>query len=313
MNISEMAWGVTLWFDLWAVGIASSAFIAAFIINKMSGGRRENLFKLAVYTGIVFAMTGVILLLSHLGHIEWFWHMFVTVRPSSVLNMGGWILSGWLTVASVMAVLWIAGGIFKGLASFARSVNGFLSWIGFALSFLLVTYGGVLIATTSQPLWASTLMVPALFVGSAVASGLAWLILASLIANWATGTSALRGLMKGLFGSADWEIERAVTIGLARALYITLILEFIILVGFAIWLAAAAPTAFSETISGGLVYFWIGLIILGIALPFFLLLYYCSGRCVTNTRAAAIASIAAFLPLVSSLVVRAVILISGQM
>ena len=38
MNLSEMAWGINLWFDLWSVGIASASFIAAFVINKASGG-----------------------------------------------------------------------------------------------------------------------------------------------------------------------------------------------------------------------------------------------------------------------------------
>ena len=313
MNISEMTWGVTLWFDLWAVGIASSSFIAAFIINKMSGGRQENLFRLAVYTGVVFALIGVSLLLSHLGNILWFWHMFVTVRPESVLSLGGWILSGWLTAAGIMAVLWILGNLAKGLKPFAEKVTGILAWVGFALSFLLVTYGGVLIATTSEPVWASTLMVPALFVGSAVASGLAWLMLVSLIANWANGVRGLHGLLKALFDAAGWRIDRDVIMRLARALFITLILEIVILAAYFVWLAAVAPEAFSTATSGSLIYFWIGLVVLGILLPFFMLVYYCSGRCVNETRATLIASVAAFLPFVSSLIMRAIILTGGQM
>ncbi len=103
-----MAWGVTLWLDLWCVGIASCSFLAAFFLNKFGGNKQPNLFRLAVFTGIVFALTGVALLLSHLGHLWWFWHMFIIVRPESVLSLGGWILSLWLMVACIMAILWVA-------------------------------------------------------------------------------------------------------------------------------------------------------------------------------------------------------------
>ena len=311
MNISEMAWGLTLWIDLWAVGIASSSFIAAFIINKMSGGRQEKLFRLSVFSGMVFGITSVILLLSHLGHVEWFWHMFINIRPSSVLSLGGWILTGWLTVAGIMSVLWIAANLFKGLKSFSLKVNGFISWVGLILSFLLITYGGVLIATSNQPLWASTLMLPPLFIASAVATGLAWLVLASFIANWAN--RAIPGLMKVLFDSSDWQIDSTMTHGLVRALVVALIIETAVLAGFMAWLGAAAPEAFSLLVSGDLaVYFWAGLVGIGIVLPFFLLLYNWS-RGVGRTGAVAVAATSSFLTVAGGLILRAVILIGGQL
>jgi len=310
MHISEMTWGVTLWFDLWAVGIASSSFIAAFIINKMSGGRRQNLFKLAVYTGIIFAMTGVALLLSHLGHIEWFWHMFVIIRPVSVLSLGGWILSGWLTVAGIMAVLWILGSMAKGLKPFTNKATGLLSWAGFILSFLLVTYGGVLVATTNQSLWASTLMLPPLFIGSAVASGLGWLILASLIFNWAA--KAIPGVIRFLFAEDSQNIDEPAMSTLARGLIVALVLELVILAGFMAWLAAASPDNFSLLVSGELaIYFWAGLVGAGIVLPFLLLLLN-RGRAMTG-RAVAVAATSSFLSIAGALILRAVILIGGQL
>jgi formate-dependent nitrite reductase membrane component NrfD len=156
-------------------------------------------------------------------------------------------------------------------------------------------------------------MVPALFVGSAVASGLGWLMLVSLIANWANRVSGFSGILRVLFGSTGWNIDNEVLYRLARALFITLVLEVIILAVFFVWLAMVAPESFSAAVSGTLIYFWIGLVVLGIFLPFFLLLYYCSGRCVSRTRAVTVASIAAFLPFLSSLVMRAAILIGGQL
>jgi formate-dependent nitrite reductase membrane component NrfD len=313
MNLSEMAWGVTLWFDLWAVGIASASFMAAFLINKFGGNKQPNLFRLAVYTGIVFALIGVTLLLSHLGHLWWFWHMFVIVRPESVLSLGGWILSGWLTVAGIIAVLWIAKYFIKGLSGLADKATPVLSWVGFFLSILLITYGGVLIATTSQPLWASTLLLPSLFIGSAMCTGLAWLILASYVANWATGMRWLGGILKILFGSADWKIDGETINKLARTLVITLAVTLVILVAFVIWLYGAAPDAASVMVSGEMAaYFWAGLVAFGLVLPFVMLLLVWR-RGVNNFSAKALVTASSFMAFAGGLILRAVILISGQL
>lgn len=312
MNISEMAWGITLWFDLWAVGIASSSFMAAFLINKLSGGKQGHLFRLAVYTGVVFALIGVTLLLSHLGHLWWFWHMFVGVRPESVLSLGGWILSGWLTVAGIMAVLWIAKSFLKGLAGLAEKLTPILSWIGFGLSILLVSYGGVLVATSSQPLWANTLLLPSLFIGSAMCTGLAWLILVAFIANWANGVRAFGGLLKVLFGEAGWRIDGAIVAKMARALVVTLALTLVILAAFLLWLNAAAPEAFTLLVSGEMaLYFWVGLVGFGLVLPFLMLLAAWKGT--ESAGAKALVATSSFMAVAGGLILRAIILISGQL
>jgi formate-dependent nitrite reductase membrane component NrfD len=129
--------------------------------------------------------------------------MFIIVRPESVLSLGGWILSLWLMVACIMAILWVAKffivkmkneGNKDVLIERVDKLTGLLAWVGMVFSILLVTYGGVLIATTSQDLWANTLLLPSLFIGSAMCTGLGWLIMISYVANWATGVRALEGL-----------------------------------------------------------------------------------------------------------------------
>jgi formate-dependent nitrite reductase membrane component NrfD len=279
MNLSEMAWGVTLWFDLWAVGIASASFMAAFLINKLSGGAQRNLFRLAVYSGIVFALIGVTLLLSHLGHILWFWHMFVIVRPESVLSLGGWILSGWLTVAGVTAVLWVAKYFFNNLKDEGNK--------------------SVLLAS--------------LFIGSAMCTGLAWLILASYIANWVTGMRWLGGILKILFGSSDWKINSETINKLARTLVITLAVTLVILVVFVLWLSMAAPDAAAVLLNGEMAgFFWGGLVAFGLVLPFVMLLLTWK-RGVNNFSDKALVTASAFMAFAGGLVLRAVILIGGQL
>lgn len=323
MSISEMPWGITLWFDLWCVGIASSSFLAAFIINKMSGGQQRNLFRLAVVTGTVFAMIGVILLLSHLGHLLWFWHMFVVVLPQSVLSLGGWILALWLTIAGIMTVLWIARYFFAGmkdqgngsvLMELVDKITGALAWAGLVFSILLITYGGVLIATSSRPIWADTMLLPSLFVGSAMCNGIGWLILASMAANWATGSNVgfLKWIIKVVFGSSDWKISKAVIATMARALMVFLIIELVLLAAFMVWLGMAAPDAFNQLISGQMaVFFWVGLVGIGLVVPLVILLANGS-RGVASRSAVALVASSAGMAFIGGLILRAVLLVSGQ-
>lgn len=322
MSISEMAWGVKLWFDLWFVGIASGAFLSAFLIDKFSGGKERNLFRLAVCTGFVFALIGVILLLSHLGHILWFWHMFVTFRPLSVLSMGGWILTGWLTVTGIMVVLWIARYFFQYMKDTDNSsvlielvdkITSFLSWAGFILSILLVTYGGVLVATTNRSLWASTLLLPSFFIGSALCTAVAWLILASLLANWATGTRWLKGFIKLFFGSADWKIDGQLMARMGRVLAVLLVAELVILAGFALWLWAVARTAFTQLVTGEMaLYFWVGLVLIGLVAPLALLLAN-GQKGLASRMATSVVATSATLAVAGGLILRAVLLVSGQL
>ena len=261
MNIGDMSWGVTLWVDLWAMGIAGGSFMTAFLADRLSGGKLTNLFRLAVCTGIIFAIIGVTLLLSHLGNIWWFWHMFVGIEIESPLSLGGWILTGWMTVAGIMIVLWIISHYARGLQAFAGKVTNVLSWAGFVLSILLMTYAGVLIAATTQPFWFVTPLLPAVFVVSAVASGIAWLIVASLLVNWLnrTGIGAWDWLMEQFFDASGWQIESAKIVKLAKSLVIVILLELVILGGFILWTSASGVSGAVDALgllTGGALSLW---------------------------------------------------------
>jgi len=318
MNIGGMEWGVTLWIDLWAAGMAGGAFLTAFLADKFSGGRLKNLFKLAVYTGIILALIGVALLLSHLGNILWFWHMFVTVQPESVLSLGGWILSGWLTVAGVMLVLWIISHYARGLKNFADKATGILSWVGFVLSILLMSYTGVLISATTEPFWSVTPLLPAVFVVSAVSSGVAWLIVVSLVVNWLnrTGVRAWDWFIEQFFDASGWQIDSAAISKLAKSLVVVILVELVVLAAFIFWLSASGSAAATEglqLLTGGelSLWFWVGLIAAGLIAPLILLAMNWK-RDFSTGILATITFSSAGLVVLGGLLVRALLLIAGQ-
>jgi len=189
------------------------------------------------------------------------------------------------------------------LIELVDKITAALAWIGLVFSILLITYGGVLIATSSRPLWADTMLLPSLFIGSAMCNGIGWLILASLMANWATGSNVgfLKWIIKVVFGSSDWSISKAVIATMAKALMFFLIIELVILAAFMVWLGVAAPDAFAQLVSGQMaVFFWIGLVGIGLVVPLLILL-------VNGSR-----GVAAGLAFIGGLILRAVLLVSGQ-
>ena len=318
MDIGSMEWGVTLWIDLWAAGMAGGAFLTAFLADRFSGGKFKNLFKLAVLTGIILALIGVALLLSHLGNILWFWHMFVTIRPESVLSLGGWILSGWLMVAGIMAVLWLVSHYVHNLKPFADKATGILSWVGFVLSILLMSYTGVLISATTIPFWSVTPLLPAVFVVSAITSGVAWLIVVSFIVNWLNRTNIrpYHWIIEQFFGESGWQIDSAVISKLAKSLVIAIVAELIVIAGFAIWISASGSTIAADglalLISGDLsLWFWVGLIAAGLVAPLILLGINLK-KDYTAGILAGITFSSAGLVVLGGLLVRALLLIAGQ-
>ncbi|MDD5605423.1 MAG: NrfD/PsrC family molybdoenzyme membrane anchor subunit [Dehalococcoidales bacterium] len=318
MNIGGMEWGVTLWIDLWAAGMAGGAFLTAFLADKFSGGKLKNLFKLAVCTGIILALIGVALLLSHLGNILWFWHMFVTFRPESVLSLGGWILSGWLMVAGIMLVLWLASHYIRSLKPLADKATSILSWVGFVMSILLMSYTGVLISASTQPFWAVTPMLPAVFVVSAITSGVAWLIVVSLIVNWLNRTNIrpYHWVIEQFFDESGWQIESSAIAKLAKSLVIAIIIELIVIALFILWLSASGSPAATDglaLLTGGelSLWFWVGLIAAGLVAPLIMLGMNLKKDYSTGILAGITFS-SAGLVVLGGLLIRALLLIAGQ-
>jgi len=326
MSLGEMPWSIPLWFDIWLAGMAGGAYLVAFLANRYSGGAYKNLFRLAVYTGVPLAIIGVLLLVIDLGNPLWFWHLFTIFKPVSVMSMGTWILLSWAIIAFLMMIAWVIEGdatrkpeLYSGdMAGRMRRVSGFLGWVDLVLAVLLITYPGALLANTSQALWASTLLLPALFVASAICTGVALLILMALVINAANRSSSniLNSTVKWLFGSTGWEISRETVGRLAKVLVWVIVIELVVMVGYAIWLgissAAGAGEALTLLTAGSLALpFWLAIVLLGLLIPLVLLVIN-RGEELAVKATTSIVAASATCVLLGGLALRAVILIGGQ-
>ena len=315
-----MTWSWAIYLYLWMAGMAGGAYFAAFLAMRFTSLAGKKLLKLATCVGIPLAVIGVILLVVELGQPLRFWHLFTQFDVLSPMSMGTWILLLWVGIAVIMAILWWAESrlSIETAGSMGMLING-LGWIEVILSVLLIAYTGVLLAVSSQPLWASTALLPALFVASAVSTGVAILIICALVLN-AVNKGAffeLKLAINQITGSTDWSIPNRIIGRLAEVDAIVIIIELAVLIGYAIWLATSSMTGAGDALglltTGTLaVPFWLGVVLVALLIPL--------GLEITNwgkelKRKAVLGAITASSACVvlGGLVLRAVIVVGGQL
>jgi len=307
MSLGEMPWNIPLWFDLWLAGMAGGAYLVAFLADRYSGGAHKNLFRLSVYTGVPLAIIGVILLIVDLGNPLWSWHLFTQFNVTSVMSMGTWILMAWVLIALVMmATWWFENRASEQTARNLRRISGPLSWVNLIFAVLLMTYTGALLASSNQPIWSSTLLLPALFVASALCTGVALLIIMALIIN-----AVKRGSSAGL------TIPRETIGQMAKALVWVISIELVVMAGYAIWLSISTVSGAGEALSlltiGTLaIPFWVVVVLIGLLIPLALLITN-RGKALAAKATLNIVVASATCVLLGGLALRAVMIVGGQL
>ena len=314
-----MTWSVPIWFDLWLAGMAGGTYSTAFLVDYFSGGRNRPLLRLATYLGIPLVVIGVLLLIIDLGNPLRFWHFLTQFKLLSPMSTGTWILLAWVVIAAMMVILWrIENSFSKETAGRLRRTTGFLSLVNLVFAVLLMIYSGVLPAVSSKVLWAGTVLLPALFVASAVSMGLAILIIAILTVNATNkgGFAVLKPVINQILGSTDWTIPSRTVPRIAIANAIVIIIELAALIGHILWLTISAEAGAGEAIelfiTGTLaVPFWLGVVLLALLIPLVLCLINWGKDIETGTveRTMAISSICVVF---GGLLLRAVIMVGGQ-
>ncbi|MFQ5858607.1 MAG: NrfD/PsrC family molybdoenzyme membrane anchor subunit [Anaerolineae bacterium] len=278
--MEAMVWEWPIWVYLWAAGVAGGGYLAAFLVNLFTGRKHKSMLQIATWIGVPLVGIGTILLIVDLGNQLWFWHLLVSFYPLSPMSIGTWLLTLWAICGVGLLVLWLAESEVAGFVALRRLVplTKILGWINFVLSPLLIAYTGVLLGNTNMPLW-TTVLLPTLFVVSAVSTGLAATLL----------VSALMG--------------KEIPHEFGRAGAILAVLEMLALVGFLVTVPAGI------LISGSLsVWFWVGVALIGLLVPFGLELWS------LRAKARGILVLASTLcVLFGGLVLRAVVVIGGQM
>lgn len=338
-----MTWEWQVAIYLWLAGLGGGAYFTAFLADRLSGGKHEEWVRVATYLGVPAVLIGSLLLVTDLGERFRAWHLFVGLSPSSwqvvstsgaaslrtwppflnlypisPMSLGSWILLLWSVIGVALIALWFArafesiegayffGTVASALRPFLPALN-VLKWIAFVLSVLLIAYTGVLLSATNQGLWANALPLPALFVASAISTGIATIV---LIMGTAIGPS-LRNLF-GKVGEATTS-EAVATLGKADA--VIMLIEMVALALYLLWIGLLSGPAGAQAIgvllSGSLALpFWGGVVVLGLLIPLAL------EASVLRTRKeppAIILTASALCVLVGGFILRMVVVIGGQL
>jgi len=294
-----ITWNIPIWLYLWLAGMAGGAYFAAFLAERYAGEVNRQLLRLAIYLGIPAAGIGVILLVIDLGHPLRFWHLLASFKGMSPMSMGTWILLVWSAVSVAMVILWLAERrIAEAARPNLRRWTEVLAWINFVFAVLLMAYTGVLLAVSSKPLWAGTILLPPLFVASAISTGVAIVLISAAVVP----ALGIPGRTVGQLAEAD---------------AIVILIELGALIGFAFSLSGSAMAGAGEALrlltTGALAApFWIGIVLLALLIPLGLELANWGKDIETKTVWRAIVASSACVVL-GGLILRAVIVIGGQM
>jgi protein NrfD len=313
-----LTWKWELIIYLWIAGIAGGAYFSAFLINAVTRNKYPQLPKIATFMGVPLVLLGSLLLVVDLGEQLRAWHLFTRFRLGSPMSMGSWILLLYALLGLVMIALWWARSfepgevrltVISGLASVIRPAGAavrVLAWIELVLAVLLIAYTGVLLSATNQPLWGGILLLPALFVASAVSTGMALLVVVLR-----TGFGSLVDMLFG--GEGESLPSETMHIVGVSSLILGLV-ELVVLMGYLLWLAffstAAGASALAVLLTGSMsLIFWGGVVLVGLLIPLILEFASLKGReAVVGSMLASAA-----LVLLGGLFLRAAVLLGGQM
>lgn len=320
----EWEWPVIIY--LWAAGVGGGAYFVTFLAHRLSGGNYYNAKRVAAALGVPAVLVGVLMLLIDLGHPFRAWHLFVRFRPISPMSLGSWLLLVWAVLAALLFMVWWAEGLSKTkvVGGLRKIVDAFLSvkpavelldWVTFVLSILLIAYTGVLLSATSQPLWASTVLLPVLFVTSAIATGIAALNLVGALGVRQVDISLMSKLCKG--ASVVCIVEILALAGLLILVASSPITSVAYAAGSVLGpcpdeTPAVVMQSVNNLLTGSLSFpFWVGVVLVGLLLPLGVEMSLILRGVESPPRE--VAALLAIMVLTGGLILRAVIVFGAQL
>lgn len=168
-------WEIPLYF--WLGGIGAGAHIVT-TVASLVGVEDKAFLRAGRYTTLVTMLLSPILLIMDLGRPERFYNMLRIVKWRSPMSMGSWALSLFGGLSGLVATSQAAEDGLLGRDNFAARLadaipDRFMSLLALPFGYFVGAYTGVLLATTSVPMWArnAVLMGPT-FLSSALSTGL---------------------------------------------------------------------------------------------------------------------------------------------
>jgi formate-dependent nitrite reductase membrane component NrfD len=164
-------WEIALYF--FSEGISSGSFILATVADICGSGRYARLIRDARYVAFAILLPCPPLLIADLGRPERFHHMLRIVNFRSPMSLGAWALMGFSQPVALLAL--------AQFASIGWLPARALSLAGLPFALFMLAYPGVLLSTSSIPIWARSRIPGALLASSSMASAASALAIATAL------------------------------------------------------------------------------------------------------------------------------------
>jgi Ni/Fe-hydrogenase subunit HybB-like protein len=202
-NEVEIQWAILIVVYPYVTGIVAGAFILASLVKVFNVVEVQPIYRLALLTALAFMLIAGMPLNLHLGHPERSYEIFMTPQPTSAMAMFGFVYLWYLT-AVLLVEVWFeyrvhfiqmaektrgfVGGIYRALSLFSHDVSPeaiafdkkaskFVTVIGIPSAFLLHGYVGFIFGSIKANPWWSSVLMPIVFLMSAIVSGIAMVMI----------------------------------------------------------------------------------------------------------------------------------------
>lgn len=208
-NEVELQWSILVVVYPYITGLVAGAFILASLEKVFNVKEVQPTYRLALLTALAFLIVAPMPLLAHLGHPERSFEIFLTPHFRSAMAMFGFVYTWYLMLVLCLEiwfdyrrdiVLWSRqkkgaarlGYWLLSLGSrdigpeavrFDKKAVYFITLVGIPSAFLLHGYVGFLFGSIKANPWWSSVLMPIVFLFSAIVSGIALVL---LLYYWAT-------------------------------------------------------------------------------------------------------------------------------
>lgn len=208
-NEVELHWGLLIVVYPYLTGLVAGAFILASLVRVFNVKEVEPTYRLSLLTALAYLIVAPLPLLAHLGRPERAFEIFLTPNLNSAMAMFGFVYAWYLMVVLLLEiwfdyrkdlVLWSQGE--KGVRRwvhwlltlgatelspralrFDQSASRLITIIGIPSAFLLHGYVGFIFGSVKANPWWSSVLMPIVFLFSAIVSGIALVLLLYLLST----------------------------------------------------------------------------------------------------------------------------------
>lgn len=206
-NELEIQWSILIVVYPYITGLVAGAFILASLVKVFNIKELQPTYRLSLLTALAFLLVAPLPLQLHLGHPERAFEIFLTPNPTSAMAMFGFVYL-WYLMAVLLLELWFEyrrdlivwaneerfpmSWIHRVLSLFSTDVSQravefdskaikAITIVGIPSAFLLHGYVGFIFGSVKANPWWSSVLMPIVFLMSAIVSGIALVIFLYMI------------------------------------------------------------------------------------------------------------------------------------